>query len=75
MGNENEIFDHEKEQVDAMLKRNAHQEQLANKAMKVYTEAVKNKGSSSGAIVTLNIDHQVHSHPYGHLGKVYNAAD
>lgn len=62
MHNENEISDHNKERLDAMLKRNAHQEQQAKKAMKVYAEAVKNKGASSGAIVTLKVDHRVHSH-------------
>lgn len=75
MHNENEISDHNKERLDAMLKRNAHQEQQAKKAMKVYAEAVKNKGASSGAIVTLKVDHRVHSHPYGLLGVVYKAAD
>ena len=58
-----------------MLKRYAHQDQLARKAMKVYAESVQSRGVTSGAVVTLKVDHRVHSHPYGLLGIVYKAAD
>ena len=68
-------LDHNKERDDAMSKRNARQEQLAMKAMKQYAEGVKSKGATCGAIVTLKVDHRVHSHPYGLLGVVYKAAE
>ena len=54
MGN---YFHHDKEQQEAILKRNAQQEQQAKKVMKVYADAVKNKGATSGTIVTLKVDH------------------
>ena len=43
--------------------------------MKQYAEGVTKKGAMRGAIVTLKADHRVHSHPYGLLGVVYEAAE
>lgn len=67
-------MDHEQECVDAMIKPCL--EQSAIKAMKQYAECVKSKGASSGAVVTLKVDHkEVHSHPYGLLGVIYKAVE
>ena len=69
------IMNNDDERASAMLKRNARQEQLANKAMKQHAAGVKSKGASSGAIVTLKVDYRVHSHASGLMGVVYKALE
>jgi soluble cytochrome b562 len=67
--------DHVAQREASMTKRNARQEQMAQKAMKQYQDGVKKLGVSSGAIVTLKVDFRVHYHASGLVGVVYNTKD
>ena len=71
----NDTDDHVARRNKAMEKRNARQEQLANKAMKQYAEGVKKLGATSGAYVILKVDFRTHYHAVGLPAVVYKAKE
>ena len=74
-GTTEDTYDHVARRNEAMEKRNARQEQLANKAMKQYSEGVKKLGVTSGAVVVLKVDFRIHYHAAGIPAVVYKAKE